>query len=119
MIISFRKFQGLVVCCLLVVIATSSGQEPKLARSFISEWFTKADKDLNGLLNLDEAKTILFKFNQDLLKTSGLNKEKLIDLFNQVDTNKDDTISLNEFKNAVLQNIQKIMSLKKKTLSNP
>jgi Ca2+-binding EF-hand superfamily protein len=88
--------------------------EEKLARSFINEWFKKADKDLNGILNMNEAQTILSKFNQQLLQNTGINKEKLLELFNSTDTNGDNTLSLDEFKNAVLKNIQKLMALKKK-----
>ena len=88
--------------------------EEKLARSFINEWFNKADKDLNGILNMKEAQTILSKFNQQLLQSTGINKEKLLELFNSTDINGDNTLSLDEFKNAVLKNIQKLMALKKK-----
>jgi Ca2+-binding EF-hand superfamily protein len=88
--------------------------EEKLARSFINEWFNKADKDLNGILNMNEAQTILSKFNQQLLQNTGINKEKLLELFNSTDTNGDNTLSLDEFKNAVLKNIQKLMAIKKK-----
>ena len=88
--------------------------EEKLARSFINEWFNKADKDLNGILNMKEAQTILSKFNQQLLQNTGINKEKLLELFNSTDINGDNTLSLDEFKNAVLKNIQKLMALKKK-----
>ena len=95
------------------MISTEQTQS-KIARSFMSEWFNKADKDLNGILSIEEARTILSKFNQDLLQNTGLNKDKVFELFQTTDTNGDDMISLDEFKNAVLKNIQKITALKKK-----
>lgn len=91
-------------------------EEKKLARSFISEWFAQADKDFNGILSMAEATTIFSKFNQQLLQNTGLNKEKVMELFNSTDTNGDNTISIEEFKNAVLKNIQKIMELKRKNI---
>jgi hypothetical protein len=91
-------------------------EEKKVARSFISEWFAQADKDLNGILSLVEATTIFSRFNQQLLQNTGLNKKKLLELFSSTDTNGDNMISIEEFKNAVLKNVQKIMELKRKDI---
>ena len=91
-------------------------EEKKVARSFISEWFAQADKDLNGILSLAEATTIFSRFNQQLLQNTGLNKKKLLELFSSTDTNGDNMISIEEFKNAVLKNVQKIMELKRKDI---
>ena len=58
----------------------------------------------------------LWSIDQQLLQNTGLNKEKLMELFNSTDTNGDNMISIEEFKNAVLRNVQKIMELKHKNI---
>jgi hypothetical protein len=68
------------------------------APTIISELFSNLDRDMNGRISIDEAEKLLLKLNSRLGRRYGEDDVKRF--FISLDTNRDGTIDLQEFKAA-------------------
>ncbi len=73
-------------------------KDPSKVDKICSDFFSSVDKNKNGVLEFREIKRILSKFAEDT-DTAQHDDEEIRKAFNQLDTNKDGKINLDEFKN--------------------